>query len=243
MQNNIGLRELEELKKVSKNYKKDIKKINKNYPIQYLIGCVDFYGYNILVNKDVLIPRPETEYLVEKTIKYLKKYSFNNLKILDLCTGSGCISIVLKKEIECTIDASDISSKALKVSKENSELNKININFIKSNLFKKINNKYDLIISNPPYVSKKEKLSKEVLKEPHIALFSRKDGTEIIEKILLNAEKYMNNKSILAMEINSNSAEIIKEIISKSFRGNIKFNFEKDLTGKTRYLFIFKNCE
>lgn len=242
--NNPGKRELEELKKDSKNYQKNLKKLKKGYPIQYLIGYVDFYNSKILVNKNVLIPRPETEFLVEKTLEYLKSFNILNPKTLDLCTGSGCIATALKKEINIDITASDISRKALKIAKNNAELNKIDIKFIKSNLFNKINKeKYDLIISNPPYVSKNETLDKEVLKEPHKALFSNKEGTEITEKIIREVLPYMSEKSILAIEINTNSKDRLEKIVNEVFKENVTYSFEKDLTGKLRYLFIFKTCE
>lgn len=239
----IGKRELEELKKVSNNYNKDLEKIKKGYPIQYLIGYVDFYGFNIKVNKNVLIPRPETEFLVEKVINFTKKFKFGSPTILDLCTGSASIAVALKKNIKSKVYASDISKKALKVAKENSISNNVEITFIKSNLFKNIKNiKFDIIVSNPPYVSTKEKLSSEVLKEPHKALFSGKNGLRHITKILKDAKNYMKDKSFLALEINSFSEKEIKKIIKKYYK-NIEYSFEKDLTGKTRYLFIFKNCE
>lgn len=243
----IGKSEINELKKVSKNFERDVKKVKKGYPIQYLIGYVNFYGYNIRVDKKVLIPRPETELLVEKTIKYLNKYGFKNIKALDLCTGSGAIGIALKKEMcDISVLGIDISKRALQVAKKNSKTNNLNIKYKKSNMFKKIKGKYDLIISNPPYVSKEEKLDKKVLKEPKRALFSDNKGLYHIEKILKYAGYYMKNKSILAIEINSYSNKQIEEMIKKYFyqsMNQIKYSFEKDLTGKTRYLFILKNCE
>lgn len=242
---NIGQREIKELIKVSKNIKKDVKKIQKGYPIQYLIGYVNFYGYEIKVNKNVLIPRPETEFLVEKTIKYLNKYNFNNIKALDLCTGSGCISIALSKEINnISVDASDISIKALKIAKINAKSNNVNVKFIKSNMFQRINAKYDLIISNPPYISKEENLPREVLKEPKKALYSDNNGTNHIEKILKYSKYYLKSKSVLAIEINSYCNKEIESLIKKYYKNEkIKYFFEKDLTNKIRYLFIFKNCE
>ena len=113
----------EELIKLNKFTKKNIKKIENDYPVQYIIGYVNFYGLKINVNKNVLIPRYETEYLVEKTLKYIAKLNFTNPKILDLCTGSGAIGLTLKKELpESTITMSDISSKALKVARKNKKV-------------------------------------------------------------------------------------------------------------------------
>ena len=119
------------LKAKYKNLNKVVKKINKNYPVQYLIGNVNFYGYNINVNKNVLIPRFETETLVEKTIEYIKKLKLENGSLIDLGTGSGCISIVLKKELETlNITGLDISNKSLKNARKNEKNNKEDIKFI-----------------------------------------------------------------------------------------------------------------
>ena len=115
----ISKREAEELIKVSKNIKQDYTKLKNNYPIQYLIGYVNFYGNKIYVNDSVLIPRYETEYLVEKTIKLCKNKFDYKINVLDLCTGSGAIGISLKKEINCNVTMSDISKSALSVSKKN----------------------------------------------------------------------------------------------------------------------------
>ena len=115
-----------ELIKVGKYTKRNIKKIENDYPVQYIIGNVNFYGNDIIVNKNVLIPRFETEYLVEKTINYIKKLKMNNPKILDLCTGSGVIGLTLKKELsDSIVTLSDISIKALRVAKKNK--NKLNL--------------------------------------------------------------------------------------------------------------------
>ncbi len=232
--------EIKELIKVSENIKRDIKKLNKHYPIQYLIGYVSFYGYKILVNKDVLIPRPETEYLVEKTINYIKQHFNKNIKILDLCTGSGAISIALKKELsKSKIDASDISRKALNLAKKSSELNETNINFIRSNIFSNIHEKYDIIISNPPYISKSEKIDISVKKyEPHKALYACQNGLFYYEKILFEAKQYLNKKNMIALEIGSFEAEAVIKI-SKKYFPNSKILKEIDLSKNDRYIFIF----
>lgn len=240
MQSDIGKRELLELRKVSKNFDRDMQKVKKGYPIQYLIGYVDFYNSKILVNKNVLIPRPETEYLVEKVVNYVKRYNFNNPDILDLCTGSGAIGIALKKEIKSNVTESDISIKALNVAKKNAKLNNLDIEFIKSDLFKNINNKYDVIVSNPPYVSLEEVLPDDVLNEPKEALFSPLNGMHHILEIIKMVNKYTKDKSLIAIEINSYDKSLIETEVKKYFNN---YSFETDLTGKIRYLFIFKNCE
>lgn len=223
--------EAEELIKTSKNIKKDIKLLKKNYPIQYLIGYVNFYGYKILVNKNVLIPRYETEFLVEKTIKYIKELNIKNPVILDLCTGSGCIAISLKKELkDATVYASDISSKALKICEKNIKLNNVEVKLIKSNLFNKIKNKkFDVIITNPPYVKINDKISPQVKFEPKKALYAKDNGNYIIKKIINDSLKYLKLTSLLAIETNNLT---YKELKDK------KYIFEKDLTGKYRYLFL-----
>lgn len=223
----ISKTEALELINISKNVNKDLKLLKKGYPIQYLIGYVNFCGNKIIVNKNVLIPRYTTEYLVEKSIKYFKKLNINKPVILDLCTGSGCIAITLKKEFkDSIIYASDISKKALKLAKKNAKKNEVNIIFIKSNLFKNLKNKkFDLIISNPPYVSTSEKLQKQLNFEPKIALFSKNNGFYHTDEILLKSNKYLKKKSILALETNMNF-------------NNKKYLIEKDLEEKNRYLFL-----
>ena len=142
--------------------KEGLEKLKQGIPVQYIVGNVNFYGNTLKVNKNVLIPRFETETLVEKTINYAKKYLKEPLKIIDLGTGSGAIAITLKKKLKCTVDATDISKQALKVAQENSKLNNVEINFIHSNMLDKINKKYDIIISNPPYIACDEEVEEIV---------------------------------------------------------------------------------
>ncbi len=241
--NNIPPRELKELKEAGKYTKENIIKLNNDYPIQYLIGYVDFYGLKILVNENVLIPRYETEYLIEKLLKYINKYNFTNPNILDLCTGSGCIGLTLKSLIpNSNVTMSDISKSALETAKLNSDNLNLNVKLIESDLFDNITDKYDIIVSNPPYVSEEEILPKNVLYEPKIALYSGAKGINHIERILSNIDNYINKKSIIAFEINETSEVLLTQILNKYLK-NIKYSFEKDLCSKTRYLFIFKNCE
>ena len=134
-------------------------RLKKGEPVQYIVGNVDFYGNKINVNKNVLIPRFETEELVEKTINYIKKYFGKKIDIVDLGAGSGCIAITLKKEIDCNMDAVDISSDALSVARENAKINNVDINFYEGDMLKPLNKKYDVIISNPPYISYNEEMS------------------------------------------------------------------------------------
>lgn len=229
--------EAQELLKVSKNIDNDIEKLKEGYPIQYLIGYVNFYGLNIKVNENVLIPRYETEFLVEKTINYSKMFN-NKVKILDIGTGSGAIAIALSKKINCDVDAVDISNEALNVASINAIDNNSNINFIQSDLFKNINNKYDIIISNPPYIGEDEKIMDSVDKyEPHLALYAKDNGLYFYKRILEDAKNYLNDKFIIAFEIGCLQANSIMQIAQNYF-SNANIIVEKDLSGKDRYLFI-----
>lgn len=216
-----------------------LKKLNKNIPVQYIVGNVNFYGNKLLVNENVLIPRFETEGLVEKTVDYAKKLFNKKINILDIGTGSGAIAITLAKKLECKVDAVDISEKALEVARENAKINNTNIHFIHSNIFQNVKNKYDLIISNPPYISKDEKIDEKVKNnEPHIALYANNNGLEFYEKILREVNNYIKKPGIISFEIGMTQGEEIKRIINKYLKTE-NISIEKDLTGKDRYIFIF----
>lgn len=213
-----------------------------NKPIQYIIGNVDFYGYNYKINKNTLIPRFETEQLVEQTIKYIKqKYKNKNIEILDLCTGSGCIGITLKQEIPFSnVTITDISSKALKIARKNTR--DLNIKVIKSDLLKELikkNIKYDVIISNPPYISEDDEID-DVVKnnEPSIALFAKSKGLYYYIKILKDIKKVLKEEFIIAFEIGCNQKEEIIKMANKQLK-NIEIITKKDLQGRDRMMFIF----
>lgn len=234
----ISKREAEELISVSKNIEHDYELLKDGYPIQYLIGYVDFYGYKINVNEDVLIPRYETEYLLEKVINVSKKIFGNKINILDIGTGSGAISIVLKNELNSNVTACDISEKALNTAINNAKINNSNINFIKSDIFSNVNSKFDIIISNPPYISSDEVIMDSVKKyEPNLALYAPNDGLYFYEEILKDARKYLNDKFIIAFEIGWWQGNLIYDIAKRYFNDSI-IRIEKDLTGRDRYLFI-----
>jgi len=231
--------EADELLKISNNIEADYKKLLKKYPIQYLIGYVNFYGYKIYVNENTLIPRYETEYLVEKTINYSKKvFGSKEVKILDLCTGSGCIAVALSKLIKSKVTGIDISEEALNIAKKNSIENNVNIDFIKNDLLDNIEDKFDIIISNPPYISYDEEVMDSVLLyEPNIALFAKDDGLYFYKKIISNIRKNLDNRFIIAFEIGYNQGNRLKSIIEKEFKDSI-ITVEKDLSGKDRYIFV-----
>lgn len=228
-----------ELIKLNKWNKLTMSLLEKDYPVQYIIGYVDFYGLKINVNEFTLIPRYETEYLIELTLKEIKKMNLANPKILDLCTGSGAIGLTLKSLLPSSeVTLSDISKDALMVANKNKNELNLDVNVIESDLFKNIPGKFDVIISNPPYVMTNETLPKEVLYEPHLALYSGPKGIDHIEEIFKNIKSHLNNKYLIALEINEKSEPDITNLIKTYFEKNINYKFMKDLAGKTRYLFI-----
>ena len=228
-------------KKEYKRYKKMIKKLKKGVPVQYILKKTNFYGYDFFVNKHVLIPRPETEYLVETTDKLIKeKYKNKNIDIIDIGTGSGAIGISLKKMDETRqITATDISRKALKISKKNSKLNKVKIKYMKKNLINNINQKYDVVISNPPYIDKNSSMVEEkvIKNEPHLALFSEEKGLYCYKQILKNIKSILNDDYIIAFEIGENQKDDIKELI-KEYLPDDEIIVKKDYNNFDRYIFI-----
>lgn len=220
------------------------KRLENGEPVQYIVGNVDFYGNIINVNKNVLIPRFETEELVEKTINLIKKYFDRKVDIVDLGTGSGCIAIAIKKQIDCDMDAIDISSDALEVARKNAKINDVNINFYQGDMLDALdalNKKYDIIISNPPYIACDEEIMDIVKKnEPHLALYASDNGLYFYHKILKNASNYVNDKSIIAFEIGyTQGLEIVS--IAKKYFPQAKILLENDLQNKDRFVFILNN--
>lgn len=224
-------------------YKKVLKYKREGMPIQYALNNACFYGYDFYVSEDVLIPRFETEELVYNTIIYLKKY-FNSPKVLDLCSGSGCIGITLKKECpDISIDFADISTKALNVLKRNMQIHQIDGKVIESDLFANIHDKYDIIVSNPPYVAYSDKVDEIVQKyEPSLALYADNNGLEMYERILKDASKYLKDKFLIAFEIGSTQARDVIALIQK-YLTDVKVILKKDASARDRMIFIFKNID
>ena len=217
-----------------------IERLKKGEPVQYIVGNVDFYGNKIIVNKNVLIPRFETELLVEKTIKYIKDKFNKRVDILDIGTGSGAIAITLDKLVDSNVDAVDISKVALNVAKENNELNNTNVNLFISDVFDSVNKRYDVIISNPPYISRNEEIM-DIVKnnEPHIALYADMNGLYFYDKILSECKKYLKENFIIAFEIGYWEANEIVGLANK-YLDNINISVEKDYSDRDRYIFIFR---
>lgn len=228
-----------------KLYFQKLEELKEGKPIQYVLGGVNFYGYNYIVNPSVLIPRFETEELVYNTNKYIKEYFKDNISVIDVGTGSGVVGLSLKKEnpkIKLTL--TDISEEALKVAQRNAETLKIDAEIYKSDMLNEVigkSKKYDVIVSNPPYIREDEEIMDIVKKyEPSIALYGGKDGLKYYDIILSSAKKILNNKALIAFEIGENQAEAIKAMALKYFNGS-RTEIKKDMEGRNRMFFLFYN--
>lgn len=219
------------------DYFKAIKRLINGEPIQHITHQQEFMKLSFFVNEDVLIPRPDTEILVEEVIKIAKKIKAKN--ILDMCTGSGAIAVSLAKYLDnVKITAVDISTKTLNVAKTNAKNNEVEnkITFVESNLFENIvNEKYDIIVSNPPYIKKDviKTLNKEVQKEPKIALDGGYDGLDFYRKITHQSEEYLKFNGYLCFEIGYDQKKDVIKIINdeRKFTGTYS---KKDLCDNDR---------
>ena len=205
---------------------------NKGEPIAKILGRKEFYGFSFKTTKDTLDPRPETELLID----LFKKYHLDNsqhLQILDLGAGTGCIGITLLKFFPNAVCCfSDMSAKALSITQENATMHRVldRSEFILSDWFENIDKKFDVIISNPPYVATSYELDRETMYDPEIALFAGSDGMDAYRNILPNAPKYLNSEGSLLLEIGYDQAEKIKQIPSELKLARM----EKDLAGIRR---------
>ncbi len=225
-------------------YKKEVEALEEGKPLQYVLGYVNFYGNKFYIDERCLIPRFETEELVENTINYINKYFDYPIDIIDLGTGSGIIGLTLEKKVSTnSVDLVDISKDALEVTKINRDNLNSKSNIIESDFFSNINKKYDVIISNPPYIKDNEEIE-EIVKnnEPHIALYAGTDGLDCYKKILDNISNHMKDKCLIAFEIGYLQANDIINLINIYLR-NVRIEIKKDLSNKDRMIFIFKNLE
>ena len=219
------------------------KHIREDMPLSHLVGFEYFYDRKFKVTKDVLSPRMETEELIYRVIEYVKTTKKDSVKILDLCTGSGIIAITLKKELELKsveLIASDISEEALVVAKENAELNNANIKFIQSDIFNNIDEKFDIIVSNPPYIDRKDEITMKtnVLNyDPHLALFAEEEGMYFYRKIVEEAKNYLNDSGVIFFEIGHDQREKITKLADIN---DYHAEVYKDLNGRDRMAFLAK---
>lgn len=226
--------------KTEEEYKKLIELLNKGIPIQYITHHQEFMRMNFYVDENVLIPQPDTEILVEEVIGIAKR-SNKELNVLDMCTGSGCIAVAIAKNLEnSNVVMSDISKKALEIAEKNYNQNIENgkkAKFVESNMFEKIEGKFDIIVSNPPYIESQniENLSNEVKREPHIALDGGKDGLDFYRILISESYKYLNENGYLCMEIGYNQKVPVMRLIEES--GKYKETYcKEDLAGNDRVI-------
>ena len=217
------------------------KHIREDVPLSHLVGFEYFYDRKFKVTKDVLSPRMETEELIYKVVDYVKTTKNNNLRILDLCTGSGIIAITLKKELDqffIDVVASDISEEAIKVAKENAQFHDATIKFIQSDIFDNIDDKFDIIVSNPPYIDRKDEVTMQdnVLKyDPHLALFAEEEGMYFYRNIVEKASSYLNVNGVIFFEIGYDQKD---KIIKLADMNGYFAEVYKDINGRDRMAFL-----
>ncbi|MDD8049128.1 MAG: peptide chain release factor N(5)-glutamine methyltransferase [Thomasclavelia sp.] len=217
-------------------------------PIQYIKGYETFFARDFKVNEDVLIPRYETEELVENILYKIDDY-FSDYKEIDLCdvgTGSGAISETLAlEEDRLNVVATDISSKALVVAKENADRLKANVTFYEGDMLQPLldnNIKVDIFVSNPPYIPNNQEIESLVKdNEPNVALFGGNDGLYFYRKIFKDVKKVLKDKALLAFEMGFDQRELMDEAIKEYFDENADYEIIKDMSGKDRMLFIYYN--
>lgn len=199
---------------------KAVKKRIDHIPIAYIFGKTNFYGYDFKVNQNVLIPRLDTEILVEKLVEDIKSQS-RKVSVLDIGTGSGAIIITIKKETDANCYAVDISKDALKIANENAKLNNAEVEFFESDLFENIPDlKVDYIVSNPPYIETETVKGLEpevVLNEPILALDGGIDGLDFYRKIINESKNHLNTHGMLYFEIGYNQGESVSNLMRRDF--------------------------
>ncbi|MDP3993320.1 MAG: peptide chain release factor N(5)-glutamine methyltransferase [bacterium] len=211
-----------------------------NAPRVYQEGTTNFYGFDFTVNSSTLIPRPETEQLVEKTVVLVKKYLSDHPRILDVGTGSGVIAITLKKLFpNAEVEATDISSVALAIAQENAKSNDVDIVFCEGSLFEPVSSKFDLIIANLPYVpaARWRFLESQVRDfEPKDAIIAGRDGLKWIRRFCDQVSPYLNRRSIVALEIDDTHGPRVQKLLEQALPTHSCFT-EKDLAGRDRFCF------
>lgn len=223
-----------------KKYKDAIEKVIKKEPIQYVIGNVNFFGNEFDVNENVLIPRFETEELVDRVINFIEKNFYDARNLIDLGCGSGVIGITIAKKFPyLEVTCLDISDKALETTKKNAVKLNVNINVIKGDMLDNVDSKFDIIVSNPPYIKENEEIE-DIVKnnEPHLALYGGVDGLFYYKKILKRAKEVVNDKFLIAFEIGYTQRDDIILIAREYFKYETIETF-KDMSGKDRIIFIY----
>ena len=217
-----------------------IKRIEDGEPYQYVLGYSYFLSHRFIVTPDVLIPRQETEQLVLETADLINQHLHGKVSVLDMCSGSGCIGISLAKLIDVEVDMVDISKKANKIAEKNNKLNKTNCHIYESDLFNNLPlKKYDVIISNPPYIIDESTVDKmTMMNEPHLALFANPQ-TKFYEEIMEKCSDFLAKRGILAFEIEEDMEDRLTKLVNRYLPGS-EFYFKKDIYNKTRFLYIIR---
>lgn len=220
------------------NLEDAIKRLNAGEPVQYIVGNVNFYGYELKVNKNVLIPRRETEELVGEVIK--RSSNFKNPRIIDVGTGTGAIAISISKELNTHVYASDISEDALNVARENTSNLSADVTLLQGDMLEPYKNmRINIIVSNPPYIKEDEIIEDIVYNnEPHIALFAKNNGLEYYENILKNAKDILDDKFLIAFEIGKTQGEEVRKLALEYLK-NVRVEIKKDLSLKDRMVFVY----
>ena len=238
--NKLVINKDEEIENNKENeYMGYIKEVVAGKPVQYITNKQEFMGISFFVDENVLIPQPDTEILVEEAIKYANQIK-ENVEILDMCTGSGCIGVALAKHVKnAKVTLVDISTKALEVAKKNAKENEVKekVNFIQSDMFENIKGKFDVIVSNPPYIKTKviNELDLQVQNEPHLALDGGEDGLKFYEILINEAPKYLKENGKIFLEIGYDQKKEVEELArnSKLYK---KIENVKDLANNDRVI-------
>lgn len=231
---------------ILKEFNEKLERLLTGEPLQHILGYEYFYGYQYIVNENVLIPRPETEELVANILAYYDEYFENQqVTLCDIGTGSGAIAITLKKEENnLQVVASDISEKAIETAKENAKQLEADVQFLVGDMcepFIEREMKVDILVSNPPYIPIHEEMEHSVKDfEPHVALFGGEDGLDFYRTIFERSQYFLKEKSFMAFEMGYNQKDSLVEL-AKSHFPNSRIEIIRDMSGKDRMLFIFNN--
>lgn len=227
---------------IETRFYKGLERLMKGEPIDYVLGYRWFYDSKIFVDETVLIPRSETEELVNNILMDVDEY-FDQPSIVDVATGSGAIAIALAKDLNLELDASDLSHEALKLARKNAIENKVKVNFYEGDMLDPIielNKKYDILVCNPPYIKEVEDVDHAVLDfEPHMALFGGDDGLYFYRKVFEKAHYVLKEQSMMAFEIGFDIGEALVKL-AREFFPESKVQLKQDIHGLDRMLFIYQ---
>ncbi len=232
---------------LQKEFEAGMKRILNQEPMAHVLGYSWFYGYQFIVNEDVLIPRYETEELCANILARMDKYFSDQEEIVctDVGTGSGAIAITLcKEEPRVRMHATDISEEALVTARKNAEKNDADVEFIAGDMLQPLiqeNRKLDVLVSNPPYIPSQETMEKSVVDfEPHVALFGGEDGLKFYRQIFQDCEKVLKDRAFMAFEMGWDQRERMSQLVEEMLPG-YRYEILKDMNGKDRMLFVYKN--